>query len=212
MRRIHGSFVLLGLILLAAPAHATLVSVDLSGAVTGTFIDAVGADFAGTFQGQTIVFGTGIAGSPTNPLTLAPANTLDVAFWNPGVSPASNSILPEPGNQGPLSVLLDSNADSVTWTMGFANPPSSVTIDFFSGSGALVGSVIQALNVGYNVYSFSGVGTFRGFTIFDNNDSAGLRFQNFEYNAVATGVPEPGITLCLGLGLAGIALRRRRLS
>lgn len=210
-KRMFVALGILALLICAAPAQATVVNVDLSSAVTGTFIDGLGADFAGTFAGQTIVGGTGISGSPTGPLTLLSSNSLVVAFFNPGVSPASNSILPTPGNQGPLSVLLESEADSVTWTMGSASPPSSVTIAFFTASGSLVSSMVQPLLFGYNVYSFSGLGSFHGFTIYDDNDGSGLRYQNFSYNSVAPAVPEPGVTVLLALGLAGLVMRRKGL-
>ena len=189
------------------PLAAGTINVDLSGATSGTLIVAPGASFAETFAGQTIV-GTGISGSPTDPLTLAPSGMLDVAFFNPGVSPPSNSILPEPGNQGPLSVLLDSNADSVTWTMGFADSNGPISVDFFAANGSLVASVNQPLTLGYHVYTFSGIGDFRGFTIFNDNDPAGLRFQNFSYNSAST--PEPGSLLLLGTGLLGLAGAIRR--
>src|SRR5215471_8907614 len=121
------NIMLTGLItlLLCAPLSAATINIDLSGATTGTLISVPGGSFASTFQGQSIVGGTGISGSPTNPLSLQAANTLDVAFFSPGVSPNGNSILPEPGNQGPLSLLLASDADSLTWTMGFVDSPGT---------------------------------------------------------------------------------------
>jgi hypothetical protein len=180
---------------------AANVNVDLSGATTGTLINGVGASFAETFAGQTVVGGSGISGSPTNPLTLAPSGTLDVEFWDPGVSPASNSILPEPGNLGPLSVLLASNANSITWTMGSADGSDPISVDFFSSTVALVSSQTITLNAGYSVYSVTGVGTFEGMTIFSDVDFSGLRFQNFSYN---TAVPEPATWELLLLGFAGL--------
>lgn len=207
MKKLSLLLAVLGASLISQSAGAVVINVDLSGATTGTSIVAPQASFASTFSGQTISGGTGISGSPANPLTLAPANVLSVAFFDPGVSPASNSILPAPGNQGPLSVLLASAADSITWTMGFGNPPSSVDIEFFDLAGNLISNVTQNISSGYNVYTFSGLGgVFRGLTVYNNNDPAGLRFQNFSYSQV----PEPLTLTLMGLGLAGIGYRRHR--
>ncbi len=201
---------LLSLAALAAslPLTAAVVNVDLSGAVTGTSITAPGASFAQTFVGQTIA-GTGISGTPSSPLALQPAGTLDIAFWNPGVSPASNSILSQPGNQAPLSILLDSNADSITFTTGSADGGDPLSLDFFDSNGALVASRTPVLNAGYSVYSFSGLPVFRGLTIFDDNDLAGLRFQNLSYDS-ATTTPEPGYLSAVGLLLVGLSFVWRK--
>lgn len=205
----HSKF-LLPLAALAAclPVTAATVDVDLSGATTGTSITAPGASFAQTFVGQTVV-GTGISGTPSSPLTLQPAGTLEVAFWAPGVSPASNSILSQPDNQGPLSILLDSNADSITFTSGSADGGDPLSVDFFNSSGALVGSRTPILNAGYSVYSFSGLPAFRGLTIFNDNDGSGLRFQNISYDT-ATNAPEPAYLPLAGLLLVGLRFMRRK--
>jgi hypothetical protein len=190
------------------PAHAANVDIDLSGATTGTSINGIGGAFAQTFSGQTVA-GSGVTGSPTNPLTLAPAGSIDVAFFDPGVSPASNSLLSQPGNAAPLSLLLDSNADSLTFTAGFFDG-GSVVGDFYSAAGVLVGS--QSFSgSGYTVLSASGLGTFRGVTFRDNTDGAGLRFMNFSYNSVDNAVPEPATwaLMIAGFGLAGASMRRR---
>ncbi len=183
----------------ALPAQAMMVDVDLSGAVSGTYIDGGGASFAQTFSGQT-VSGISIVGAPTDPLTLVPSGTLEVAFWD-----GSNSILPQPGNTGPLSILLDIEADFIRWRMGSASG-GSVHIDFFDYQGNVVHSVNQALLDAYNYYEYSGFGLFRGLTISENTDPAGLRYQNFSYNAV----PLPGALWLLGTGLVGLAGMRRR--
>ena len=68
---------------LALPAVAANVSIDLAGAVTGSTVTGVGASFAQRFAGQT-VSGIGITGSPTNPLALQAAGTIEVILFNPG--------------------------------------------------------------------------------------------------------------------------------
>ena len=209
MRRSSVLFALVSVAAIAAPASAAIVNVNLAGAVTGTTITGVGASFTQRFAGQTVV-GTGITGSPTNPLTLSAAGTIEVASFNPGVSAESNSLLSQPGNAAPLSILLASNADSITFTSGSFDG-GTIFADFFSSTGALV-ATRSFTGSGYSIFSFSGLGTFRGITFRDNSDGAGVRFQNFSYNSVAAGgVPEPAswAMMIAGFGLAGTAMRRR---
>ena len=133
----------------ASAASASIVNIDLSGAVTGTSIVAPGGSFAQTFAGQS-VSGIDITGSPTNPLTLAPSGSITVAFFDPGVSAAANSLLPQPSNTAPLSLRLDSAADSLTWTMGFGNG-GAIDVDLFGLNGALVNSTSFSGLSGYRV-------------------------------------------------------------
>ena len=196
---------------LAAPATAANVSIDLAGAVTGTIVTGVGATFAQRFAGQT-VSGIGILGSPTNPLTLLAAGTIDVAFFDPGVSAASNSLLSQPGNAAPLSILLGADANSFNWTMG-SGQGGSITADFFASNGALVSTRTFDAITDYTNYAVVGLPTFHGITFRDNSDPSGLRFQNMSYNAVAE-VPEPSTwaMMAAGLGVAGLIGARRRKS
>ena len=192
----------------ALPGQAAIVDIDLSGASTGTLITAGGASFAQTFAGQS-VSGIGITGSPTNPLTLQAAGSITVAFFDPGVSPASNSLLSQPGNAAPLSVLLDANADGFSWTMGFGDG-GSVTADFFSSTCALVHTQTFSGLSGYAVFSVSALPAFHGITFRDNDDAAGLRFQNMSYNTVPVPEPATWALLVAGLGLVGAVGARRR--
>ena len=210
MRNKFLGLVAVALLAVGPAALAANVNVNLSGATTGTLIIAPGASFAQTFAGQS-VSGTGITGSPTSPLALQAAGSILVDFWDPGVSTASNSLLSQPGNAAPLSILLSSNADSFGWTMGSSDAGSSIVADFFDASGALVGSQTVFMGVGYNNYLLSGLSVFRGLTFRNNNDGAGVRFQNMFYNSVSSSsVPEPGTVALLGLGLAGLGMSRRR--
>jgi hypothetical protein len=189
-----------------AVANASGATIDLSGASSDNLITAPGGSFAMLFAGQTVVGISGISGSPTGPLTLAPDPfwALVLGYCDPVVSPASWAIHPEPGNIGPLSLLLDTEASSITWTMGYADgPATSVDIDFYASDGSLVHSMNQMLLVGYNVYSFGGFGSFAGLTIYNDDDFGGVRFQNFEY------VPEPATIALFGFGVLSL-LRRKK--
>ena len=193
---------------LALPAAAANVNINLAGAATGTIVTGVGASFAQRFAGQT-VSGIGITGSPTNPLTLQAAGTIAVAFFNPGVSAASDSLLSQPGNAAPLSILLGSDADSFNWTMG-SGDGGSVTADFFSLAGALVFTQTFSGLSGYANFALAGLPTYHGITFKDNNDPAGLRFQNMSYNAVAVPEPSTWAMMAAGLAVAGALSARRR--
>ncbi len=196
--------------LFSAQVHAAVVNVDLSGASGGTLINGVGADFSQVLGGLSVI-GISVTGTVTAPLSLTAAGTIQVGAFNPVVSPAGNSLLSQPGNAAPLAMLLDSAADSLAWTMGFGNG-GSVTADFYSATGALVGSQVFSGLAGYNVFSVSGLGTFDAVQFRDNNDGAGLRFMNFSYNSVVTGVPEPATPALLAVALlaAGLVSRLRQ--
>jgi hypothetical protein len=207
---------ILVLTIATAPALAATITVDLSGVQSGKLIDAEGASFAQTFLGQTVTSnGTGITGSPTGTLTLAEAKKLTIEKFDPGVSEKAKSILPPSSNKGPLSVLLDTAASSITFTMGYGNG-GTVTIDFFDSSGGIVTSILQNLTNKYAVYNYSGFGIFAGLTIYNNKDPAGLRFMNFSYETAGEPAPEPGqvplpgALYLFGSALVGLVIVRRR--
>ena len=197
------------LALLATPAAAD--DINLSGATTGTTIVAPGASFAQRFNGQTVV-GTSLTGSPSNPLALSAAGTIDVASFNPGVSPAGNSLLSQPGNAAPLAILLDTLANSFTFTMGSSVAGSTISVSAYDAFGILTGSTSIVMGNEYNIYTLNTLGNFRGLAFSNNNDPAGVRFMNMSYNAVGGAVPEPGtwMMMLVGFGGIGLMIRRRR--
>jgi hypothetical protein len=188
---------------LTSPVFAgSVVDVDLSGASTGAVVTGVGASFAETFAGQT-VSGTGLSGSPTGPLSLSASSVIDVAYFN-----GANTLLPESDNQGPLAMLLDVNATSISWTMGYADETGPVSIAFFDSTGHLLETISETLTLGYNTYSFTPGGAFRGVEISNDNDPSGLRYYGFSYTASAA--PEASTWAMLLVGFAGLGAAARR--
>ena len=92
---------------------------------------------------------------------------------------------------------------------GSADGGDLINLRFFDANGALVDSLTPNLSPDYAIYSFSGLPVFRGLTIFNDNDEAGLRFQNISYNAVAA-TPEPAYLPLAGLLLIGLRFVRRK--
>lgn len=186
------------LIATSIPATAATVNVDLSGSVSGSTVNGVGASFA---QGFSFA-----------PLALAPSGTITVAFFNPGVSAASNSLLSQPNNQAPLAMYLNGAlANSITFTAGSADG-GSVTLTGFDANGVATGSSLLNFNSGYDVYTFGGLGNFAGIQFSATNDPSGVRYMNFSYESLAAVVPEPGAwaLLILGFGVVGVAIRRKQ--
>lgn len=183
----------------AAPTHAATVNVDLSTVAGGPIVYGVGASFSQAFS-----FG---------PLALVPTGGISVAFFDPGISAAANSLLSQPGNQAPLAIYLDGAiANSLTFTAGFAEG-GSVLLSAYDAAGVSTGSAMLDFKSGYNVYTVGGLGNFAGIQFSATDDPAGVRYMNFSYESVmAGGVPEPSAwaLMILGFGATGAALRRSK--
>jgi len=115
-------------------------------------------------------------GAPDSPLALDPdAGYLEIAYWG-----SSNSILPQPENQAPLSVQLDREAVAVGWNMG-ASSGGALLVEFFDVTGLLVDEIEVDLLEGYGEYTFVPDQPFTGFSIHASHDPGGLRYQDFHY-------------------------------
>lgn len=179
-------------------------SVDIQSVTSGTHlvITGVGGSFAGVFAGQTWDGGSGVTGGPSAGLALAGANGLIVSTFS-----GFQSILPQPGHQGPLSLRLDSGATSLSWKMGIGDG-GQVVVDVWSLSGALLGTQTFSGLTGIGTYSLSGFGVFQGVTFRDNTDAAGLRYYDFQYEEASV-IPLPTGGALGACGLLAVWGRRR---
>jgi len=212
MRRI--ALIVAAFSVLTCKAWAAPVTIDLSGAGGGHLITAPGGSFGQAFVPQWVSGGTGLGGSPSDPLTLDATGWLEVDFFDPALGFGSeNSILPYPGNQGPLALKLDSYASSISWVMGYVDNPGftpPLIIKFYDEHGGLVDTITPTLIGGYSSYSFTPTGAFLGLTISNDNDPAGMRFMHFAYDSVASVPDAASSVFLLSLGLLGLAELRRR--
>lgn len=152
--------VLTGLVGLGASAAAIAetISINLSGVAAGdyTVLDVPGERIGQIFSGQAVIDTgiappitppatvTGVSGSPTGPLALASADTLHLSK-NPMLLSECSVSTPEwfgskgidgSPTSGPISILLDQEADEITWHMGSGHG-GSVEIDLFAIHGIL---------------------------------------------------------------------------
>jgi PEP-CTERM motif len=183
-----------------------------AGAIAG-LLAQTGANYGERFAGQTLATGTGfdvLSGAPTNPLTLLANATLDdnigLVLFNAG-----NVIYGDLGGsvgEGALSILLAADTDvfglDVVGTDGGA-----FTIQFFDGLGGLIGSITQGVTNSYFGFSTTAGSLIRAVSI-TNTDPAGVGYDNVQFNARASAVPEPATLALVGLALLSMRILRRK--
>ncbi|HEY0437975.1 MAG TPA: PEPxxWA-CTERM sorting domain-containing protein [Phenylobacterium sp.] len=211
----------------------------LPGTSYNTIINPHGVGIAERFFGQTIMDLAGadkLGDHVTGPLTLvagAPNQNVGITQYGSshvvlGLGPVGYPSFDALG-EGALSFLFSGDQSQFGFAVYGANQ-GDVTLDFWRANGSLIQSVVIN-GVGDTYYGFQregGVNDIRGVSIW-NNDAAGIAFNKIKYDTasnltdggggggggvVAGGAPEPGTWALMlgGFGLAGAALRRRRIA
>lgn len=219
-----------------------VVAYDATGKSLIDFEDAAASPFPGTvyngvlasggatlserFAGQVLSFAGDndvLSGNPTGPLTLqagAANQNLDL-----GTDNGTHNLIPcgprgcaDPNGygEGAFAVLFAGGTSYFGFQEFFADSPNAVTtLDFFNATGGLIQRVTVGTSGTFGFSREGGVADIAGVSVF-TGDAGGLGYDNLLYDGQAAGggVPEPAswAMMILGFGLAGAAVRRRRIA